>query len=421
MLAEVITIGDELLLGQTVDTNSAWMGEVLAANGVALHRITSISDQADEIVAALNEARSRVDLVLMTGGLGPTRDDITKHTLTEYFGMSLAMNHEVLQGITTWFAGRGLPMLPVNEAQAMLPDGCTVLPNPRGTAAGMWFEVEKEGRSQVIISMPGVPYEMKGLVEDEVLPRVKAKWSLPTRYHRTVLTQGIGESYLSKVVHNWEEGLANRGVGIAYLPAPGQVRVRLSAVSDGSGNVQHRVDEAMADFLKLAGEHVVAEEDVTVAEALVKQLITAGATVSTAESCTGGSIASAITGVAGSSAVFEGSVVAYGNSVKVVALGVDAASIERCGAVSEAVVTAMAEGIRTSMGTTYGLATSGVAGPGGGTPEKPVGTIWIALATPSGTKARLLQLGNHRGRNVRRTVLECLAWLIREVRTVSVD
>lgn len=421
MLAEVITIGDELLLGQTVDTNSAWMGEVLAANGVALHRITSISDQADEIVAALNEARSRVDLVLMTGGLGPTRDDITKHTLTEYFGMSLAMNHEVLKGITEWFAGRGLPMLPVNEAQAMLPDGCTVLPNPRGTAAGMWFEVEKAGRSQVIISMPGVPYEMKGLVEDEVLPRVKAKWSLPTRYHRTVLTQGIGESYLSKVVHDWEEGLANRGVGIAYLPAPGQVRVRLSAVSDGAESVQYRVDEAMVDFLKLAGEYVVAEEDVTVAEALVQQLIAAGATVSTAESCTGGSIASAITGVAGSSAVFEGSVVAYANSVKVAALGVDAASIERYGAVSEAVVTAMAEGIRTSMDTTYGLATSGVAGPGGGTPDKPVGTIWIALATPSGTKARLLQLGNHRGRNVRRTVLECLAWLIREVRTVSVD
>lgn len=421
MLAEVITIGDELLLGQTVDTNSAWMGEVLAANGVALHRITSISDQADEIVAALNEARSRVDLVLMTGGLGPTRDDITKHTLTEYFGMSLAMNHEVLRGITAWFAGRGLPMLPVNEAQAMLPDGCTVLPNPRGTAAGMWFEVEKEGRSQVIISMPGVPYEMKGLVEDEVLPGVKAKWSLPTRYHRTVLTQGIGESYLSKVVHDWEEGLADRGVGIAYLPAPGQVRVRLSAVSDGAESVQDRVDEAMADFLKLAGEHVVAEEDVTVAEALVQQLIAAGATISTAESCTGGSIASAITGVAGSSAVFEGSVVAYANSVKVAALGVDAASIERYGAVSEAVVTAMAKGIRTSMGTTYGLATSGVAGPGGGTPDKPVGTIWIALATPSGTKARLLQLGNHRGRNVRRTVLECLAWLIREVRTVSVD
>ena len=416
MLAEVITVGDELLLGQTVDTNSAWMGEILAANGIALHRITSISDDAEEIVAALNEARSRVDLILMTGGLGPTRDDITKHTLADYFGMSLEMHHEVLRGITEWFAGRGLPMLPVNEAQAMLPDGCTVLPNPRGTAAGMWFDAEWEDRRQVIISMPGVPYEMKGLVTDEVLPRVQAKWSLPTRYHRTVLTQGIGESYLSKVVHDWEEGLADRGVSIAYLPAPGQVRVRLSAVSEDALDAQGRVDSAMDAFLELAGEHVVAEEDVSVAEALVRQLIGAGATLSTAESCTGGSVASAITAVAGSSAVFEGSVVAYANAVKVAALGVDPAWIERDGAVSETVVTAMAEGIRKSMGTTYGLATSGIAGPGGGTPTKPVGTIWIALATPSGTKARLLKLGNHRGRNVRRTVLECLAWLIRELR-----
>lgn len=421
MLAEVITVGDELLLGQTVDTNSAWMGEVLAAHGVALHRITSISDDAREIVAALDEARSRVDLILMTGGLGPTRDDITKHTLAEYFGMTLIMHEEVLLGITKWFAGRGLPMLPVNEAQAMLPDGCTVLPNPRGTAAGMWFDTEFEGRSQVIISMPGVPYEMKGLVKDEVVPRVLAKWSLPTRYHRTVLTQGIGESYLSKVVHDWEEGLADRGVSIAYLPAPGQVRVRLSAVSEEANDARARVDSAMTDFLKLAGEHVVAEEDVSVAEALVNQLIQANATVATAESCTGGNIASAITAVPGSSAVFEGSVVAYANAVKVAALGVDPASIERDGAVSESVVTAMAEGVRASMGTTYALATSGIAGPGGGTPDKPVGTIWIALAGPQGTKARLLQLGSHRGRNVQRTTLECLAWLIRELREVSVD
>lgn len=312
-------------------------------------------------------------------------------------------------------------MLPVNEAQAMLPDGCTVLPNPRGTAAGMWFDTEFEGRSQVIISMPGVPYEMKGLVKDEVVPRVLAKWSLPTRYHRTVLTQGIGESYLSKVVHDWEEGLADRGVSIAYLPAPGQVRVRLSAVSEEANDARARVDHAMTDFLKLAGEHVVAEEDVSVAEALVNRLIQANATVATAESCTGGNIASAITAVPGSSAVFEGSVVAYANAVKVAALGVDPASIERDGAVSESVVTAMAEGVRASMGTTYALATSGIAGPGGGTPDKPVGTIWIALAGPQGTKARLLQLGSHRGRNVQRTTLECLAWLIRELREVSVD
>lgn len=421
MLAEVITIGDELLLGQTVDTNSAWMGGVLASHGIALHRITSISDNAAEIVAALDEALERVDLILMTGGLGPTRDDITKETLADYFGMPLEMNQTVLRNITAWFEGRGLPMLPVNEAQAMLPRDCTVLPNPRGTAMGMWFETTDRGRDQVVISMPGVPYEMKGLVLEEVLPRVQSKWALPTRYHRTVLTQGIGESYLSEIVDEWEEGLSVRGVSIAYLPAPGQVRVRLSAASPDAADAKRRVDDAMHAFMALAGDHVIAEEDVSAAEALVRLLAKRGATLATAESCTGGSIASAVTSVAGSSAVFEGAVVAYANAVKVAALGVDPQSIERDGAVSESVVTAMANGARATMGTTYALATSGIAGPGGGTPDKPVGTIWIALATPNGTEARCLKLGKDRGRNVDRTVLECLAWLIRTARKHSAD
>lgn len=421
MLAEVITIGDELLLGQTVDTNSAWMGGVLASHGIALHRITSISDSAAEIVAALDEARERVDLILMTGGLGPTRDDITKETLADYFGVPLEMNQTVLSSITAWFEGRGLPMLPVNEAQAMLPRECTVLPNPRGTAMGMWFEASDRGRDQVVISMPGVPYEMKGLVAEEVLPRVQAKWSLPTRYHRTALTQGIGESYLSEIVGEWEEGLFARGVSIAYLPAPGQVRVRLSAASPDGADAQRRVDEAMRVFLSLAGDHVIAEEDVSAAEALVRLLTEQGATLATAESCTGGSIAAAVTAVAGSSAVFEGGIVAYANALKVSALGVDSHLIEQQGAVSEPVVKAMANGARDSMRTTYALATSGIAGPGGGTLDKPVGTIWIALATPDSTKARCLKLGNHRGRNVQRTVLECLAWLIRTARAQSAD
>lgn len=421
MLAEVITVGDELLLGQTVDTNSAWTGKVFASHGVALHRITSISDSADEIVAALDEARERVDLILMTGGLGPTRDDITKQTLANYFGMELRINEDVLQRISSWFHGRGLPMLPVNEAQAMLPDGCTVLPNPRGTAMGMWFEASRNGRSQVVVSMPGVPYEMKGLVEEEVLPRVLSTWELPTRYHRTVLTQGIGESYLSKIVHDWEEDLAQQGVSIAYLPAPGQVRVRLSAVSTDEGDAQRRVDFAMDAFLALAGEHVVAESDTSVAAALIAMLTQRGETLSTAESCTGGAIAAALTSVDGSSAVFEGAMVAYANAVKVNALGVNAADIERDGAVSESVVTAMARGARERMGTTYAVAASGIAGPSGGTPDKPVGTIWIALATAEGTRARCLKLGRHRGRNVQRTVLECLAWVLRTARSHDKD
>ena len=418
MLAEVITVGDELLLGQTVDTNSAWMGEVLASHGIAVHRITSISDQANQIVAALDEARMRVDLILMTGGLGPTRDDITKHALTDYFGMELRMNEDVLKGISEWFQGRGLPMLPVNEAQALLPDGCSVLHNPRGTAMGMWFDAAQDGRPQVVVSMPGVPYEMKGLVEEEVLPRIISKWKLPTRYSRTVLTQGIGESYLSEIVHDWEEGLVQRGVSIAYLPAPGQVRVRLSAVSKREGDARQSVDAAMDEFLNLAGDHVVAQADISVAEVLVEMLAQRGETLSIAESCTGGAMAASVTSVPGSSAVFEGAVVAYANAVKIDMLGVDPVCIKQDGAVSESVVSAMADGVRTRMGTTYALATSGIAGPGGGTPDKPVGTIWIALSTPGGTEARCLKFGSHRGRNVQRTVLECLAWLLRKVRAV---
>ena len=219
MLAEIITIGDELLLGQTVDTNSAWMGMQLAAHGIRVHRITSISDDADAIRAALDESLALVDFVLVTGGLGPTRDDITKETLADYFGTHLRMDEAVLLRITNWFAGRGFEMLEVNRHQAMLPESCDVLINPRGTAMGMWFE--RAADQKVVVSMPGVPYEMKGLMEEEVLPRVDEHWNLPTRYHRTILTQGVGESYLSELVWDWEEGLESSGVSIAYLPAPG--------------------------------------------------------------------------------------------------------------------------------------------------------------------------------------------------------
>ena len=416
MIAEIITVGDELLLGQTVDTNSAWMGQELTKYGIALHRITSISDEANEINRALNEALSRVDLVLMTGGLGPTRDDITKEVLATYFATKLVRDEAVLARITAWFEGRGLPMLPVNVDQAMLPADCTVLPNPRGTAMGMWFDERRNGKDQVVVSMPGVPYEMKGLMVEEVIPKVLAKWTLPVRYHRTALTQGVGESFLSAQVADWEEALAEKGIHIAYLPAPGQVRVRLSAMGlDAKANV----DRAFSEFLSLAGDHIVAEEDNPLAEVLVKALADAGATISTAESCTGGTLASRITAISGSSAVFEGGVVAYANEVKFRMLGVSKAELQTHGAVSEQVVRQMAEGAREKFSTTYALATSGIAGPTGGTPDKPVGTIWIALASEKTTQTRLLQLGNHRGRNIDRTVLECLAWLVRTLKELN--
>lgn len=416
MLAEIITVGDELLLGQTVDTNSAWMGAQLTKQGIALHRITSISDASEEITSALREAMNRVDLVLVTGGLGPTRDDITKETLASYFGMPLVLNEQVLNQITQWFEKRGMEMLPVNRDQALLPRGCEILPNPRGTAMGMWFQEGDEASPKVVVSLPGVPYEMKGLMEEEVLPRVQKIWKLPKRYHRTVLTQGIGESFLSTLIKEWEDGLEERGIHIAYLPAPGQVRVRLSAVDNREDVAVQRVEKALEEFLELAGQHVVALDEVSLPEAVVQSLIQHKRTIATAESCTGGSIAASITAVPGSSAVFQGSVVAYANEVKEELLGVDKMDLEVHGAVSEPVVMQMAKGIREKLGTTYGLATSGIAGPSGGTAHKPVGTIWVGLASPKGVFARKFQLGDHRGRNVSKTVLLALAWIIEDLK-----
>ncbi len=414
MLAEIITIGDELLLGQTIDTNSAWMGAQLAAHGIRVHRITSISDESEAIRAALDESLSRVDFVLITGGLGPTRDDITKETLADYFDTQLVMDQAILERITQWFAGRGFEMLDVNRHQAMLPEACKVLVNPRGTAMGMWFE--RDAGKKVVVSMPGVPYEMKGLMREEVLPRVDLHWALPTRYRRTLLTQGVGESYLSELVWDWEERLESRGVSIAYLPAPGQVRVRLSAVDADASKAKERVEAEVADFLTLAGSHVVSDQDESLGAAVVRVLTRRKMTLATAESCTGGAIASSITSVPGSSAMFMGSVVAYDNRVKQEMLGVSSVSLAEHGAVSEEVVVQMAQGARKRLRTDYAVATSGVAGPSGGTEEKPVGTVWIALAGPSGVEAKCLSLGNSRDRNIERSMREALAWIIRSVK-----
>jgi nicotinamide-nucleotide amidase len=414
MLAEIITIGDELLLGQTIDTNSAWMGSQLAAHGIRVHRITSISDESEAIRAALDESLLRVDFVLITGGLGPTRDDITKQTLADYFDTQLVMDQAILERVTEWFAGRGFEMLEVNRHQAMLPETCEVLVNPRGTAMGMWFE--RDAGKKVVVSMPGVPYEMKGLMKEEVLPRVDKHWELPTRYHRTLLTQGVGESYLSNLVWDWEERLESRGVSIAYLPAPGQVRVRLSSVDADSSLAKERVEAEVAEFLTLAGGHVVSDQDEPLGAAVVRILTQRKKTLATAESCTGGAIASSITAVPGSSAMFLGAVVAYDNRIKQEFLGVSRDALEEHGAVSEAVVRQMAQGARERLGTDYAVATSGVAGPTGGSIDKPVGTVWIALAGPGGVEARRLSLGNSRARNIERSMRETLALIIRSAK-----
>lgn len=411
MHLELVTIGDEILIGQTVDTNSAWMGKQLNAVGIAVRRITSIADTREAILATLAEVGQRADVVLMTGGLGPTRDDITKTTLCEYFDTHLVMHHDIRQRIEDWFNRRGVPVLDVNRKQAELPVGCTVLENLRGTAQGMWFE--KDGT--IYVSMPGVPYEMQGIVEHHVIPRLVKRFDRPHIEHFTIMTSGIGESLLADKVSDWENSLDEVGIHIAYLPSPGVVKVRLTAEGSDREAIRTVVRQKAKEFEELAGEYVFGYEDIPLEKAVGDLLKERGFTISTAESCTGGRIGAALATYPGSSDFYKGSVVAYANEVKTEMLGVPEAVLEQQGAVSEAVVRQMAQSVRERTGSDFAIATSGVAGPDGGSTEKPVGTVWIALATPKGVTAKLHNFGADRERNILRSVRTALTDIRKEI------
>lgn len=409
--AEILTIGDELLIGQTIDSNSAFIGAELIKKGIPVQQITSIPDERERIIRALDEAATRADLIVMTGGLGPTTDDITKATLAEYFETTLEIVPEVLTDIEAFFKSIGREMLEMNKQQAALPKSCYVVRNRRGTASGMWFE--KDGK--VFVSMPGVPYEMKGLMKDEILERIAGYFNTPFIVHRTVMTQGIGESFIAEHISDWAEGLEARGVKIAYLPAAGQVRIRLSATGQDEQATVTLVESERDALVSRIGEYVYGFDDTKIWEVVGDKLKSSGLTVSTAESCTGGYIAHLLTSVAGSSAYFNGSVVAYSNKVKEVALGVDPTSLMENGAVSQEVVEQMASGVREKLGTDYGIATSGIAGPDGGSPDKPVGTVWFAVAGPDGVSSEKKQFGKHRGRNIERSALTALDLLLKKI------
>jgi nicotinamide-nucleotide amidase len=411
MKAEIITIGDEILIGQTVDTNSAWMAKRLNKLGIAIAQITSISDTREHILWALKEAEPRADLVLMTGGLGPTRDDITKITLCEYFGTELVMHDDIREQIEDYFNRRGVPVLEVNRKQAELPATCTPIPNVRGTAQGMWFE----HNGTVFVSMPGVPYEMQGIMEDHLLEKIKNHFTTPHIEHYTIMTHGIGESLLADKVADWEDSLDAEDIHIAYLPSPGVVKVRLSATGDDADAIKEKVKRKAKEFLQLAGEHVFAIGDEPIEKAVGELLRKHKLTVGSAESCTGGGVAAALTSVAGSSDYFMGSIVAYHNKIKMEQLGVQAETLMDHGAVSEATVLEMAEGARKQLGVDYAMATSGVAGPDGGSEEKPVGLVWIAVAGPKRTVAQECRFGRDRERNIQRAIRAVLGLLRSEI------
>lgn len=411
MKAEIITIGDELLIGQVIDTNSAFIGAELTFNGIRVVQRTAVSDTKQGIVEALDAARKRVEIVIITGGLGPTKDDITKVTLADYFQTELIMNAEVLADVELFFSKFGKTVSDVNRKQALVPASCKVLRNFNGTAPGMWFDVD----GVVVVSLPGVPYEMKSLFSEQVLPLLRKRFEMPVVLQRTIMTQGIGESVLAERIEQWEDEITAAGMKLAYLPAPGIVRLRVMIDGSDHEKCSKMLDDAVQKVLPLIEKWTFATEDISLPVALGERLKASGKTLCTAESCTGGYIAHLITGVPGSSAYYLGSTLTYANKAKTDLLQIPQDLIQNNGAVSEEVVTAMAQQARKIIGADYALATSGIAGPDGGTAEKPVGTVWIALAGPDGTVAKKFLFGDNRERNITRAALTALMMLYKQL------
>ncbi|MEY3397447.1 MAG: hypothetical protein RL220_41 [Bacteroidota bacterium] len=411
MIAEILTIGDELLIGQVTDTNSGWMGEKLNALGIEVTRRTSIRDRKSDIMAALDETLTRSDLVLITGGLGPTKDDITKQTLSEYFGTRLVLNQEVLSRIEDAFRKRGIHLLEENRGQAMLPENCTIIPNLQGTASGMWFEKD----NKIVISMPGVPYEMKGMMEQHILPEFSRRFVSGIIVHRTICTVGIGESMLARQIAHWEESLAAHNIRLAYLPSPGTVRLRMTMQGPDENKIKVVIQEREKELQNLIGEYIYGFDTDTLEKKLGEILIKAGKTISIAESCTGGFISHLITSVPGSTQYYKGAIVPYLEKTKM-ALGLASQeNLNTEGAVSSAVAESMVRGIMKLTGSDYALSTTGIAGPAGGSEANPVGTVWIGLGTPRGVKSCQLTFGRDRGRNILMASVKALDLIRKEI------
>jgi nicotinamide-nucleotide amidase len=410
MKAAIITIGDELLIGQTIDTNSAWMGAELSKSGFDVYRITSIHDRREDILNILNEALGKTEVVLITGGLGPTSDDITKPTLCEFFNTRLVVNVEVFSMIEGMMKRRNLSMNENNCRQADVPESCRVLKNAVGTAPGMWFE--KDGT--IFISMPGVPHEMKYIMTEHVLPELNRRFTSQIIIHRNIMTYGTFEAKLAEILTEFEEGLPG-DIKLAYLPAYGVIKLRLTATGSDRESLSDLVNVQVDKLYKIIPEFIYGENEESLETVIGKMLKEKNKTVCTAESCTGGEIAHLITSNPGSSAYYYGSVVAYANSVKIQLLGVQENQLKTDGAVSEAVVRQMAYGARSLFKTDFSLAVSGIAGPDGGTETKPVGTLWIAVSSSKGIVTEKRVFGNDRVTNIKRFSLAALNLLRKQI------
>ena len=452
MKATILNIGDELLIGQVVNTNASRMAQMLVAAGIDVCGTYVIGDNADDIKYYLRHCIERSDVVLMTGGLGPTKDDITKKTLCELFDSELYENEEALANIKRIFDSRGYELTPINRQQAWVPRCCTMINNVLGTAPCMWFQFEiengkvkienrhtpvfdhpsKEGTgatansqfsilnsqlNKVVVSLPGVPFEMVNLMETEVIPRLQHHFRTDQIVNKNILVQGIGESFLSDLIETWELALP-KSIRLAYLPQAGMLKLRLTARGghDERPLLEQQIADAVKSLYPIAGQYIVGEDLESLPELVAYTMKKAGKTLATAESCTGGTLAHQLTAMAGASEYFRGGVVAYSNEVKECALGVRHETLVAHGAVSEETVREMATGARERLGADYAVATTGIAGPGGGTPQKPVGTVWMALASPSGTVAQCKHYSGPRSQIVVRACNEIFAWLARSVR-----
>lgn len=411
MNATIITIGDEILIGQIVDTNSVSIAKHLNNIGITIARKLSIGDRRDAIIESLTEAMTTTDIVIVTGGLGPTKDDITKHTLAQMFGSELEYNATEGDHIRALLERRGIPFTELNRGQAMLPKCCTVLHNAHGTAPGMWFDTPRGG---ALISLPGVPFEMEHLMTDEVIPRLKERYSLSSIVHSTLITRGIPESLLAERIEGWEDALPE-WLHLAYLPAPNVVRLRLSAYEVDKEQAEREIAHQFDLLREIIGDNIVGFEGATLEQHVHRILTERGKTLAIAESCTGGAIASKFTAMAGASNYLLGGVVAYSNEVKESILGVDPVSIACFGAVSEVVALEMAEGVRRITGADYAIATTGIAGPSGGSKHKPVGTVWMAIATPEGSRAVMRNSGTDRGQIISRASAYAIEMLYEEL------
>jgi len=410
MKAQIITIGDELLIGQTVDTNSAWIGAELSKLGFDVCRRISIHDRREDILQTLAEVTGKSEVVLITGGLGPTSDDITKQTLCEFFSTKLVTSEEVLEMIEEMYKQRNWPMNDINRRQAEVPENCRVLKNAAGTAPGMLFEKDET----TFISMPGVPQEMKYIMNENVIPELTKRYSSQAIIHKNIMTYGIGESGLAEILKGFEEDLPPE-IKLAYLPAYGIVKLRLTATGPDKQLLDHLLQHNVRKLYDTIPKLIYGEDEELFEAAIGRLLRERGTTVCTAESCTGGKIASMLTSIPGSSVYYKGSVIAYDNSVKINLLGVSPVTIEKHGAVSRETVEQMAAGARKLLNADYSLATSGIAGPDGGTDEKPVGTVWIAVSSAAETRSLRFRFGTDRITNINRFSVAALHLLWKEI------